>query len=198
MSEPILITAPTVEPVSLAEAKLHLRVTHSADDDLITALIESARVKAEHLTGRRLITQTWDWLLDDFPGSSESIKLHSGLYQPQSVGYIKYLDTDGVTQTWDAANYALDPYMIPGFIFPAADVNWPTDVADSANAVRVRVVCGFGDAASDVPAPIRAFIKMAVGTLYKFREDLVAGVSVAELPTTYAERLLDPYRVWAV
>ena len=65
-----LITAPAAEPVLLADAKLHLRVDHIADDDLITSLITAAREAAEHLTGRALITQTWERVLGAFPSSA--------------------------------------------------------------------------------------------------------------------------------
>ena len=65
-----LVTAPTEEPVSLVEAKLHLRVDFSEDDLLITALIAAARQAAETLTGRQLVTARWKYILDSFPGPS--------------------------------------------------------------------------------------------------------------------------------
>ena len=65
-----LVTAPTQEPVSLAEARLHLRVDFSDDDALIMALIRSARLAAETITGRQLVTARWKYILDSFPGPS--------------------------------------------------------------------------------------------------------------------------------
>ena len=57
-----LITAPTTEPVTLAEARLHLRLDSdfTADDDLIEVLIQSAREAAEQELGVALITQPVD------------------------------------------------------------------------------------------------------------------------------------------
>ena len=55
-----LTVPPAGEPLTLAEAKLHLRVDLNDDDALITALISAAREQVEFLTGQRLITQTWE------------------------------------------------------------------------------------------------------------------------------------------
>ena len=61
------VTPPAVEPLTLQEAKDHLRVDHTDDDSLIDPMIKTARMYAEGKTRRALITQTWDWLLDSFP-----------------------------------------------------------------------------------------------------------------------------------
>ena len=65
-----LITPPAGEPVSLAEAKLHLRVDFDDDDSLIQVLISAARQAAETLTNRQLVTARWRMVLDSFPGPS--------------------------------------------------------------------------------------------------------------------------------
>lgn len=187
-----LITPPDAEPLSLADVKLHLRVDHSADDDLINSLIQAAREGAEHLTGRSLITQTWERVLNAFPACD----IELGRPPVVEVVSLKYLDDAGVEQTMNAANYVVDADSVPGRVVPAEGYTWPiTD--DQPNAVRVRFTAGYGDAAEDVPAAIRSWMKLRVGTLYKLREEIVAGVSVADLPGGFAERLLDPYRIWS-
>ena len=64
----VIATAPAAEPISTADAKLHLRVDITDDNDLIDALVKVAREHVEIITRRALITQTWDYYLDDFPG----------------------------------------------------------------------------------------------------------------------------------
>ena len=103
-----LVTPPAEEPVSLTEAKLHLRVDFAEDDALITALITAARQAAETITGRQLVTARWKMTLDSFPGptltsilagQAFSLPGHAILLHKcpvQSIVSIQYLDTAGV------------------------------------------------------------------------------------------------------
>lgn len=184
-----LITAPAAEPVLLAHAKLHLRVDHIADDDLITSLITAAREAAEHITGRALITQTWERVLDAFP-SSDRIEL--GKLPVASITSITYVDAAGDSTVMDPADYALD-YATADAVRRAKTVTaWP-NTYDTANAVRVRFVAGYGEDGTSVPRAIVSWMLLRISTLYKLREEIIAGVSVAELPGGYAERMLDPF-----
>jgi hypothetical protein len=54
-----LIAAPGEEPVTLAEAKAFCRIDVDDDDALVSALIASARLHVEAMTGRALVEQTW-------------------------------------------------------------------------------------------------------------------------------------------
>lgn len=188
-----LITAPTVEPVTLAEAKVHLKEDLSDNDALISALIASARQTAEHELGRALVTQTWERVLDAFPqdGSTtgtDAIEL--GRPPVISVVSVKYLDTAGIEQTLASNLYALDADRMPGWLLSAQGTTWPSTL-DTVNAVRVRFTCGFGAAGSDVPAAIRQWMLVQIGHWYANRE----ASNLRELfPVPYVSGLLDPYR----
>lgn len=185
----IRITAPAVEPLTLAEAKLHCRVDGSDEDALITALIVAAREQAEHETGRALVTQTWELVHDAFP---EAFVLRRAPIQ--SVTSLKYLDSaDGTEQTLDPADYLLDKDSEPGYVVPAYGKAWPA-TWPVPNAVRVRYVCGYGLAAA-VPVAIKQWMLLAIGTMYAERETIIAG-QAASLPDRFWAGLLDPYRLY--
>src|SRR4051794_4197557 len=65
----VQITPPSVEPVTLAEAKLHCKVDFTDDDALITSLIAAARMVCETRLRQALVTQTWVLYLDSFPSA---------------------------------------------------------------------------------------------------------------------------------
>lgn len=188
-----LVTAPAAEPLTLAEARTQVRVETDAtehDDDL-TALIIEARQYVEQGLGRQLITATWDLALDSFPSCESEIPIP--LPPLQSITSLKYHDTDGVEQTWDAANYHVSTdgsecgriVLAPGASWPAAQCR--------AEAVVIRFVAGYGATAAAVPAPIRRAIKLLVGHWFTFREEAIAGTIIASIPTG-VERILTMYR----
>lgn len=183
-----IITAPSVEPVTLAEAKSHCRVDGSDDDALITALIVAARESAEHETGRALCTQTREIAFDEF---ADELVLRGA--PVQSVTSVKYINDSGVETTLANTEYSLDSDSEPGIVSLAYGKSWPT-VRLIANAVRVRYACGYGLAAA-VPQSIKQWILLAVGTMYAQRETVGSNQSAA-LPDRFWHRLLDPYRIY--
>lgn len=182
-----LVTAPDSEPVVRTEVINHLRLEPDTEEDtLLDSQTMAARGYVEQATGRKLITQTWRLTLDCFPCE---FRLP---YPPlQSVTSIKYLDTDGVEQTLDTAEYEVDTTNVPGRVVLAYGKYWPL-TRQTINAVRVTFVCGYGDP-SDVPEELKAAIHLIQAGLYENREDKVIGTIVAENDTV--TRLMGPYRV---
>jgi uncharacterized phiE125 gp8 family phage protein len=175
------------EPISLAEAKAHLRVTHTAEDALIAALITAARQACESETNRSLVTQTWVKTLDLFPVAIE-------LPNPPvvAIASVQYVDaTTRLSTMLSPASYTLDNKSEPGWLVPAYGYDWPVPL-DVINAVTITYTAGYGDA-SAVPEVIKAWIKLHLGNLYANRESFIVGAPVAALP--FAAGLLDPYRL---
>lgn len=154
-----LTTAPAQEPITLVEAKAHLRQEASDDDTLITSLITAARVHVEEYVGRALITQQWELGLDAFPTDIEM-----PLPRLQSVESVKYLDADGNLQTLDSAKYRVDIASEPGGITPAYGESWPGTRAVTG-AVTVAFTAGYG-AAVGVPEPIKSAMKLHIEKHY--------------------------------
>jgi len=172
-----LITAPTAEPVSVAELKTHLRVTHSADDSYLGTLIQAAREHAEQHTGRALAEQTREYTADAFPSNGV---LRLGFAPVVSISSVKYLDETGEEQTLDPSVYTVDTQSEPGAIVLKVDQDWP-DTARLPAAVRVRYVCG---------TAARPLLKQAVIFIaahwYEQRLPVNVGNIVNEIPHSLA------------
>jgi uncharacterized phiE125 gp8 family phage protein len=187
-----IFTEPAVEPMTPAEAKTHLRVDFTDDDTYITALIIAARMITEKRTNRALITQTWDYILDDFPRKTE-IKLRKP--KLQSVTGVYYTDSDGVEQTVSPSIYAVDLKSSIGRIFLKFAQIWPPAILQPASAVRIRMVCGYGDTADKVPAPLIHAMKYLISQWYEVREPVVLSRSqLLPIPLTF-DFLISPYKV---
>jgi len=188
-----IYTEPTREPLLLEETKLHCRVDTDDDDTLILGLITAAREQAEATTRRALITQTWDLVMDAFPGED---RIELPLPPLQSVTSITYVDSDGNTNTFSSSKYIVDTDSEPGRVVLVTGESWPSDTLRAAAGVTVRFVCGYGDAASDVPRSIRQGMLLAVGHWYENREATVGVGNMQVLPMG-VEALWWPYRVFS-
>lgn len=180
-----LVTPPAALPVSLAEAKQHLRVDHSDDDVKISALISAAVSYLDArsgVLGRCIVTQTWELQLDEFP--YEEIEIELG--PVQSVTSVQYIDLNGATQTYASANYTVDVVSLVSRVLPVTE--WP-ETKDIANAVVVRFVAG--TSVASVPPAIKQAILLLVSHWYEERS--TAGTMSSLLPFT-VEALIAPLR----
>lgn len=182
----LLLTAPAVEPLSLAEAKAFLRVEHADDDDVISALIAGSRIHIEAQTRRALVTQSWRLALDHWPADGRRAVRPAPL---QEVTAVRVYDGEGVAQSLDLQAFVIDPGNSTLAFAPWALMQ----PGRLAAGIEFDVVCGYGDAASDVPEPLRQAIRLLVAHWYENRV-LAAVGTVTVLPTTVAA-LIAPYRL---
>lgn len=187
-----LDTAASEEPVTLAEAKAHLRIPsgETGDDTYVTALIAAAREVVEKITNRKLVTQTWKYFLDKFP---EERSFELPYPKLQTVTWIKYYDEEAALTTLSTDIYQVDNRGIVGLVANKKDQSWPETEDERLSAVEVKFVCGYG-AASAVPEAIKSAIKVLVATWYENREAIVVGVMASKVPNTVS-LLLANYRV---
>lgn len=180
-------TVPAVEPVTLAEAKLHLRIDHSTEDDLITRLIMAARRYCEQVSYRAFVNQSLTGGIADWPRDGV-IRLP---YPPlSSVTSIKYTDSAGTEHTLAATVYGTDTKL--GLIYLKPDQEWPTTTLRAYDPITIVWVAGYGSTAASVPDIYKQAVLLMVGHLYENREAVVAmqGVTVSTLPLAVEALLL--------
>jgi uncharacterized phiE125 gp8 family phage protein len=176
-----LITAPAGEIVPLSEMKIHLRVDIDDDDILIDQQQAAAREFLEGIfLNRALLTQTWELVLDAWPGGDEIAIPRPPL---QSVTSVKYYDEDSVESTLSSSSYIVDNASEPGRLVLKASADWPSVNLQVVNGIVIEFVAGFGDA-DDVPEVYKQALKLMVGDMYENREDtlIAQGVSVSTIP----------------
>lgn len=185
-----LVTAPVKEPISLQEAKVHLRVTDSDSDTYINTLIVAARKHIENVTRRRLVQQTWDYTLPGFPIGDILLPI-----QPvSSVTSVSYVNGSGGTSSFTAGTSPDTPqYDVitdgpRARVFPKYNVSWPTTRVHG-NAVTVRFVVGYdpttdspADYRGNVPGDLKSCLKLIIGDLFENRESSTP-LKINQLPT---------------
>jgi uncharacterized phiE125 gp8 family phage protein len=183
-----LVTPASDLAISVATLRVQSKTDVVADEDaLLEQYIRAATADAEHRMGRAVLPQTWELYLDAWP---DVITLR---YPPiVAVDWVKYVDTAGMLQDLSAANYELDQYLDPGFVFIVSGQSWPLAM-NRPNCVRVRFRCGYATP-SDVPAPIKQWITMRAASMYQNREDVQLVSQVQTVP--FHEHMLDRYRVY--
>jgi len=212
MLAPVRTAAPATTPITLAEAKAHLRVTTSDDDTIIGGLVQAAtdRLDAWYgILGRALVTQTWRV---DFSEFDYADHYHLPFGPVQSVTSVAYWDVDNVDTVFSSSNYTLHHEDQGYFIRLSNSASWPS-LYERVDAVRITFVAGYGAAAA-VPEPIKIAIKFMVAQWYSpirkdptLRSETVDGVGArtyANMDTSLGamgdviDHLISGYRVMRV
>jgi uncharacterized phiE125 gp8 family phage protein len=189
----VLITPPDSDPISLTEAKEHLRVDFDDEDSSIAAMIKAATLAIQNRCDRTLMPTTWDLVLDAWPTCPEYIRLpRPPLISVESVNYV---DPDGMEVELDQSEYEVDTSSLHGWVVPVSTSGWPS-IKETINAVRVRFVAGYAltdDSPPEVgvPEPIRMAIKLMLSDFYEQRGSVVVGTSVSSIPNAVRALLLD-------
>ena len=188
-------TPPAVEPVTLSEAKAHLRVDTSDDDAYISTLITAAREWVEQYLDRTLIHTQWAMRFDRFPPSGiQPIELPrppmvvSGTATAVSITFTA---DAGTTGTYAIEQFRVDRQATPGTVLPIYAGTWPPHRIDQG-AHGVTWWAGYGASGTSVPAAIRHATLMLVALWYERRQAADA-TSSGEVPFG-VKSLLDSQR----
>lgn len=188
-----VIGARPLSAVALEEAKLHLRVDTPDEDAYIQGLIDTAVSEIDAPTGwlgRSLFTRSMRLTLDEPP--PPVIRLPGPPIR--LVSEIRYRDYDDAMVTLPDTVYRADTAAEPGLVWPARGERWPQGMARAGPRVmEIDYDAGYGDAAEDIPRPIRQWVLLRVGELYRDREASIVGTVATQL--AHAQRMLDNYRI---
>ncbi len=197
-----ILSQPVSEPLSLAEARAHLRLVaygspeSHPDDDYITQLISDAREWVERYLNRTLVTKTIEFYVNEFKS-----RYDLPLLPIQSVDSITYLADDNTIKTVGASVYKFKAYESAAKLILASNQQMPTDLIDEEDAITITVTAGYTNGASPdtypLPHPIKAAMLLIIGHLYENRQEDVLGntrISFNSLPMG-VYNLIQPYRL---
>ena len=184
----VLTAAPTVEPITVGQAKAHLRIDHDEEDTFLTSLISTSRLQIEAALDLALITQSWSWRFDSWPGGHE---VQLPLWPVQSVDTVRTACKCEAFLAKSADEFILDGTSKPARLISKSGA-WPQP-GIPALGIEIAFKAGFGDAANDVPEPIRQALLMLVAHWYEHREPLEIGTEATSIPNAISG-LLRPYR----
>lgn len=194
-----VITDVATEPVTLADAKKHLRIDNTNDDDVLTAMLPAAREYCERYLGRALAPRTLELASNRFP--TVTVHHHVGPCIELPFGPVQSVSSVSYTSASEdsAGNYAteqfedssgllceLDQYVTPNRLVLKFGHSWPA-ARDSVNSVKVRYVTGYLAAADSsgnavLPGSARAAMLLMLGHLFENREATALAPAPVELP----------------
>lgn len=170
-----MVTAPESFPVTIEEARARCRVIGSDEDETLTGLIAAATAFVESYTGRSIMPQTWELVLDAF---DDSILIPRG--PVTGIVSVTYFDVDEAEQTLPASAYALDDVADPQWLVRAADASWPA-VAQGVNNVIIRFTAGYAEDAAEL-ALVKQAVLMLIVQWFDNPSAVLAGSIVAPMP----------------
>ena len=182
----LLVGDPATEPVSVPDAKRHLRLDHDRDDALIGGLIAAARRHVEHETGLAVMLQTWRLYLDQWP-ADRCVRLRR--HPVRRVETITVFDANGDPKPWLEASSRLDTVSRPARLM-VSDAVAPEA---AMNGIEIEFTAGLAETPNEVPDDIVRAILLLVAQWYEFRGAFSADDQPVAVPAG-VDRLIAPYR----
>ena len=178
----ILTTPPVAEPVSLSEAKAHLRITHSDDDTYIASLITTARRMMESRLSLALMPQAWALFADCWPDDGI---FNLPLHPVTSIESIAVFSDDDTASTIDPSHFYLDTASRPArLVLRHGRFFGPP--GRKANGIRISFEAGF----AEVPAELKQALLITIADWFAKRGDDDGGT----LPPAALE-LMQPFKL---
>jgi uncharacterized phiE125 gp8 family phage protein len=183
-----MTSPPAAEPVTVADAKAHMRIDTDAEDVLIGSLLLTSRLHIETALSLALITQSWTMTLDRWPSARQ---LDLPLAPLRSIDEVRVKDARGDATEVPEQNYLVDLASRPPRLV------WnncaPPLPGLAAKGIEIDLTAGFGDTADTVPAPLKHAILMLAAHWYEHRDPQEIGAAGARIPDAVGD-LINPFR----
>ncbi|MBB1248290.1 head-tail connector protein [Rhizobium sp. G21] len=183
----INLAPPGAEPLTLAQAKAHLKIDHTDEDGLITSLIATAREHLEQVSGLALVRRPMRLYLDRWPETG-LIEIARG--PVTAVDAVRIFDADGAEGLVDLAGHVLDGAARPARLW----LKRRPETRGAVNGVEVDFTAGFGDTGADIPDTLKRAMLTHVALMHGFRAVVSTEMQPAGVPDGY-DRLIAPYRM---
>lgn len=185
-----LITPASLKPVTLLEAKSHLKVTQDDDDSLIDIYLDAATERCENYRQSVIMSSEWEVYLRDWHCNVNLQK-----HPVSAINSVKYYDSSNVLQTVSSSNYRLLDFRVPARLEFDTDYDFP-EFKDREYPIVVNFQAGYL-AASSVPVGIKHIILGELGTFNEIRQTEAAGIGLSSIQMKDVTMdLLDSYTMW--
>ena len=145
---------PITEPITVAELKDAIGISHSNQDAELGRKITAARQFAENRTRRHFVQRTIQLLLDRFPPGREAITFP--VAPISSITSIYYIDQAGDSTEWSSDDWATDLASEPAFLYPIYGETYPTTQA-IYRAVTITATSGYATVPENCKALVLAY-----------------------------------------
>lgn len=197
MHKTVLVSGPSEEPITTAEAKTHLHISGTSQDTYINTLIVTARRQLERYLNRVFITQDWKVYYDNWCNEL-LIPFGSLQYSTSADLVVKYYDINGAQQTLSEEDY----YWVvkttdPSRIVRKYDATYPELQYGRPDAIEIAFSAGYGDAATAIPDEIKHAMKLLITNYYEHRGNIVIGREQAQVIPSYITDLVHSYKLYS-
>ncbi len=181
-----LLTPPAASPVTLDEAKRHLRVETGDDDGYLTDLIAVSTSHLEAVAGLKLISQTWRQYFDCAPSGSH---FRLDVQPVQAILAMRVFEAGGVPVELAPSSIILDSVSSP----PRLEVRQSLSTGQVFNGIEIDILAGHGDTPVDVPDGLKRALLLLIAHSYEFRGAVPLSAQPASEPHGF-RALIAPYR----
>lgn len=178
------VTGEVVEPITLEDAKIHLRTIlgdTTEDEAILKPIITAAREFAENVTGCAFAQQE----LTAYPDGWETWQLPKP--PVRSVERVTYRDENGVTRELPKESYSVD--AVDGKVYVTEA---PKERLGMGNPIEVTYTAGY----EKVPMTVRQAMLLLIGHWYNNREAVAVGSMASVEVGLTTKALLNQHKVW--